>query len=270
VGCAAKSGLVESVEIGVVMKYQAATEQPLKYQYSHKFAQKLEVAGKEVEMSGNQSMLYSMSVRPKNNNLELDVTVEAASFAANSPMGEMTADMSEVIGSKFVMLLSPVGKELDLGKAATITFGLAPGETRSLAFEMGSFFPNLPDRPLKIGESWTSVDTISEKSGDRELTIALDSKNKLVGIEKINGRECLRIATESTGTMTGTGQQQGVPLTTNATITASDVWFFDPVAGVYVKSESTGTAEGSIEAKGPQPMTIPMRNQFSFTISLVK
>ncbi len=100
--------------------------------------------------------------------------------------------------------------------------------------------------------------------------ITLNNRNKLVGVEKIAGRECLRIVTESTGSMTGKSMARGVPVITEATITASDVWFFDPVAGVYVKSESSGTASGNIEAKGPQPMTIPMTHQFSYKTALVK
>jgi len=83
------------------------------------------------------------------------------------------------------MILSPLGKELDLSGAESIQYDLGPGGKHSIESDFQALFPDLAGRPVKIGDAWTSKDTITEKSSLAEIHMNLESLNTLEGFERI-------------------------------------------------------------------------------------
>ena len=89
------------------------------------------------------------------------------------------------------MVLSPLGSEVDVSGAEAITYDIA-GETRNLSSGFKMFFPDLPGKPVKIGDTWPSSAGTDEKTGSMKIQIDLQNVNTLEGFETVDGMECAR------------------------------------------------------------------------------
>ena len=125
-------------------------------------------------------------------------------------------------------------------------------------------------KPIKVGDTWTSQDTISQKSDRGVTTIVLNSVNKLVGFETLHGLECVKMVAKVTGTIDGQGEQQGMDLLTEGDTEGTDTWYFAYKKGVFVQSVVEVTSEGTIAVSGAQNMTIPMTMDMKFVTKLIQ
>ena len=170
---------------------------------------------------------------------------DIATTVTSTGQGDMSPDMT---GVKEVldMILSPLGSEVDVSGAEAITFGMA-GETRNLSSSFKMFFPDLPGKPVKVGDTWPSSGGIEEKTSSMDIRVDLQSVNTLEGFETVDGMECARISSQVTGTITGTGNQGGADLTFSGTSKGKDVWYFAVKEGIYVKMTSESTTQMSVD-----------------------
>jgi hypothetical protein len=185
------------------------------------------------------------------------VTVDdIAATATSSAQGDVSPDMTSVKGKSFDMVLSPLGSEVDVSGAEAITYSIAT-ETRSIAAGFKTFFPDLPGKPVKIGDTWPSTSSVEEKTGAMSIRIELQNVHTLEGFETVDGKECARVSAQVTGTITGSGSQMGQDLTFSGTIKGKDVWYFAVKDGVYVKSNTDTTTQMSIDVAAAG-MSIPV------------
>ena len=140
----------------------------------------------------------------------------------------------------------------------------------SIRGEFENFFPDLSEKPLKVGDTWTTQWKTTEKSGSGEARFEFESVNTLEGYETVDGLDCAKITATLLGSLEGEGQQQGMDLVTQADIEGSVVWYFAYKKGIFIQSKTTGTGEGTITASGAQNMTIPMVREFEIEAKLVK
>jgi hypothetical protein len=180
----------------------------------------------------------------------------------------MSPDLKPVVGKSLDMVLSPLGAEVDVTGAEAITYELA-GNPRSAATFLKVFFPDLPANPVKVGDSWPSSYVIEEKSGPTSVRMEFQSLNTLEGWETVDGMECARITAKVTGTISGTGKQQGFDTSTDGTAKGKDVWYFAVKEGIYVKATSELAAEMTTSLTGAQSMTIPSTQTRTGEVKLV-
>ena len=270
VGCAAKKELWGDPEKGLILAYRFPENQALKYEMSSENIQKMEVMGQPIEIKSDKTYVFSVESKElKEDNYKLGITIDSMKSHVVTPQGELSPDMSNVIGKSFDMALSPLGKEVDLSGSESIQWELA-GEKHSITPDFQTIFPDLADRPVKIGDSWESKDTISIKEASSEVRISLEGMNTLVGYETMNGVECARITTEFTGTVDGKGKQQGIDLVTEGEVKGTDTWYFGYKDGLLVKLISSGVAEAMITGSGPQNITIPMTQEIKVETTLAR
>ena len=110
---------------------------------------------------------------------------------------------------------------------------------------------------MKIGDSWPSSYVIEEKSGSTSMRMEFQSLNTLEGWETVDGMECARITAKVTGTISGTGKQQGMDTSTDGTSKGKDVWYFAVKEGIFVKAMSESTTDMSVDVAAAG-MTIPV------------
>jgi len=103
-------------------------------------------------------------------------------------------------------------RKLTLPGAEAVTYDLG-GETRNLASGFKTFFPDLPGKPVKIGDTWPSSSSVVEKTTSMNISIDLQNVNTLEGFETVDGMECARISSQVTGIIKGTGNQMGMDMT---------------------------------------------------------
>ena len=269
-GCAAKRPFWGDPTTGLILQYLMPENQVLKYQTSMETTQSFEIRGQQVEAETNQTSVFTVTSKgQKGDNHQLNITIESMNVSITSPQGKLSPDMSSVIGKSFDMTLSFLGKELDLSGAEAIQYDMGPGGKRSIASGFQTIFPDLAGRPVRFGDSWTTTDAISDKSGNVEISFSFENVNTLEGFETVNGLECVKITAAVTGTLDGKGTQGGVDLTFEGDIEGSYTWYFAYKKGLFIKDIFEGFTKGTATVTGPQYMTIPMTQKIKIETKLI-
>lgn len=271
-GCAAKTpDPWGDPKTGLILQYRMTENQVLKYMTSGEQTQDMEIMGQSI--STQSSSENGFTVKPKGlqeGNLLLGVTVDSMSINISSPQGDLSPDVSAVLGKSFDMTLSPLGKELDVSGAESIKYDMGAAGTRSISSNFQAAFPDLAGKPVKIGDTWTSTDIITEKTDELEVKINFESVNTLEGFETVEGMECVRVTTDITGTVEGKGEQMGMQLAIAGEVQGKGTWYFAYKEGIFVKDTTSISTDATISTSGAQALTIPMKQEMTMETKLVK
>jgi hypothetical protein len=258
-GCASRKPAWIDLKNGVVLEYRMPEKEALRYRTSSHMIQTTKFGEQSmVTRMDNWNVLSMLSKGKEGDGLRIHVTVDSARMDIQSPAGNMSPDMGSIIGKGFDMTVSSLGKEIDVSEAANLKYNLGPSGERTLGSEFQTFFEDLPVKPLKQGDTWTSADTLNVDQAGTKMTLLFNNLNTFQAVEKVQGLNCVRIQTESTGTMNGSGEQGGAKFDISGTIKASGTWHFAVQEGILVKASTEATTESSIQISGPQTMTLPM------------
>lgn len=270
-GCAAKKNWWGDPETGLILEYRMPEALTLKYNSSNEFNQEMEMMGQTMYVSTSGFLLFSArSEGAERSGHRLEIAVDSMHVKMSSPQGELTPDMNSVIGKAFTMKLTVLGREMDLSGADTIQYDLGFAGKTSIAPQFKTMFPDMAGRPVKVGDTWATTDTIFDKSANSETRTILEGVSRLEGFETIKGLECARVKSEYKGKFSGKGRQGPMNLVSEGLIESMDIFYFAYKEGIFVKSVSTGTGKGTIEASGPQAITIPMKRENKVEIELIE
>ena len=270
-GCAAKTAPVwGNPQTGLILQYRMPEGQVLKYDLMEETHQVSDLMGRTIEVDFESTNAFSVkSNGQEENNHQLTITIDGMSIKIQSSQVNLEPDMSTVIGKSFDMTLSFLGKELELVGADSIKYEMGPEGTRDIAAGFKDIFPNLADRPLKIGDTWPDETTINEKTSRGQVIIHLTGVNTLEGFETIDGMECVKVSAQYSGTIEGKGEQQGVELNTKGDIKGTVTWYFAYKEGIFIKQINKGTAKGEVDVPS-QGIQIPFTREMTSEIILVK
>jgi len=250
----------------VKLEYKMPSGRNLRYQAKEDQRQIIDMMGQIAETSSSSSSTFA--IQPKglqDKNFLLGVTIEDMSISTDTPQGNISPDLKPVIGKGFDMVLSPLGIEVDVSGAKSLTYDSMDG-TRNLSAGFKVFFPDLPEKSVKIGDTWPSKYAIEEQTESMDIRIDMDSLNTLDGFETVDGMECARVIAKLTGTISGTGAQQGMDLVFGGTLTGTETWYFAVKEGLYVKAKGDSSSEMTIDVAG---MTIPATQTITSEVLLV-
>jgi len=254
----------------VTLAYKLAPGATLAYKQSGSQTQDMDMMGQTMSTVSTSSMDLTLKGKgPKDENLLIGVTIDGMTINVKSPQGDITPDLSGVLGKSFDLVLSPLGKELDVSGAAAFTVDMGQAGRRDLTSNFQGFFPDLPDHPVKVGDTWPSEDNIVQKSDSGDVHISLKNENTFDGFETIDGRECARVKAVIKGTLSGALNQGGVSLALDAKLEGTQTWHFAVKDGVFVKAEMKATMGGVISIES-MSMTIGFSGEQRSTTALVK
>lgn len=269
-GCAPKKNIWGDKKNGLNLSYRMPESKTLRYVSTGDASQKMEMMGQKLEVTLTSYQEYSIKTEnPDAQPMTLDISVDTMYIFLKTPGQDLTPDMENVIGQHFAIKLTSWGKESDFAQAAAITFNLG-GETRNLAPEYQSFFPDLPRTPVKPGDSWSYSDTIREESGGNWLHLYVNCTATLEGYETIDGRDCIKVTVPFSGVVLGEGNSHGMIMKTTGEISGTDSYYFDYKQGVLVKIRSDGKAATETKTSGEREMTIPSTRKFVKEIWMVQ
>ena len=254
----------------VTLAYKLAPGAILAYKQSGSQTQDMDMMGQTMSTVSTSSMDLTLKGKgPKDENLLIGVTIDAMTLNVQSPQGDITPDLSGVLGKSFDLVLSPLGKELDVSGAAAFTVDMGQAGRRDLTSNFQGFFPDLPDHAVKVGDTWPSEDNIVQKSDAGDVHISLKNENTFDGFETIDGRECARVKAVIKGTLSGALNQGGVSVALDAKLEGTQTWHFAVKDGVFVKAEMKATMGGVISIES-MSMTIGFSGEQLSTTALVK
>ena len=148
-----------------VLEYKLPAGRTLTYQSKSEESQIMDVMGQSMDTSTTATSVFTFTSKGlKDKNFLLGVTIDDLGVSVTGAQGDMSPDMSSVKGKSFDMVLSPLGNELDVSGAEAITYDIA-GESRNLASGFKMFFPDMPGKPVKVGDTWPSSNGFEEKTG---------------------------------------------------------------------------------------------------------
>jgi hypothetical protein len=244
--------------------------QAIKYQNTMNVVQTMDMMGQEMQSTTKMDITFSAKSKgTKNNQNILGVTIDNLNMKSESPQGDFNPDLSSLVGKSFEMNLSFLGKELNLEGAKKLSFETPQGES-NLFSNFQTLFPNLAGKPLKIGDTFTTYDTLDIDEGGISLQMVFENANTLTGYETVDGYECVKVTAKVKGTMKGSGNQGGADLEFEGDIEADDMWLFAYKKGLIVKQKSDSLVESTILVTGPQEMTLPMTMDMKFELNLLK
>jgi hypothetical protein len=271
-GCAARSGscVWGDKDTGLILEYRMSEGDPIAYKYKSEFNQVMQAQGQEIPVDSVQTIAFSIAPSGmKGNDHSIGITIDGMHILIDAPEGGIDEDVEEVAGASFEMTLSRTGEEKNLPNRDVLEFSVGPEGPRSIIPVFSALFPDLPGRPVVVGDSWPSVVDVEEKEGEGSTVLHLDVVNTLDGFETVDGRECARITSAFTGTITGNGIQQGAEWTFESDTDGTGVLIFDFERGVVVSDVSTGTADGTITVNAPMgEMIMPVMRTFTMSTRL--
>jgi len=270
IGCAGKKPFWGDPKSGLILEYRMSEGKALKYQNTMDVVQTMDMMGQEVQSTTSMDLTFSAKSKGIKNNLHmLGVTIDDLSLKVESPQGNFDPDMSSIVGKSFDMDLSFLGKELNFDGAKKLKYNLGPEGDRDLFSNFQTLFPNLAGKPLKIGDTFTTYDTLNVDEGGVSLQMLFENSNTLAGLETIEGHECVKVTAKVKGTMKGSGNQGGADLEFEGNIEADETWYFAYKKGLIVKQNSDSLVESTILVIA-QDMTIPMTMNMKFETKLLK
>jgi hypothetical protein len=258
-GCAARKPSWVDSKDGVSLRYKTPPKQALRYVNANEMVQTTKFGERAMVTRMNSRNI--LTVRPAGGPAEpirMDFTLDSLRIDIQSPAGNMSPDLSGLVGRGFAMTLTSLGRETDVSGAAELKYTLGQMGERNLETEFKTFFDDLPADPVSPGAAWTSRDTIKADQPGTDIRLVFENVNTYDGVETVSGLPCVRIKTVSKGSMKGSGDSGGAKFEMDGTITGTGTWYFAPREGVLVKSASDVTTESTIRINAPQEMSLPM------------
>jgi len=267
-GTASAPRAAQAAPAALVLEYKMPSGQVLRYQGTDEVRETTDRMGETTETLVTSSSTDSFRAKGrKNGDHLLEVTIVDTSLVVKSPRGEIKPDLKPIIGKSFDMVLSPLGVEVDVSGAEAITFTSLSGP-QSVASGYKVFFPDLPDKPIRVGQSWTTNSVVEEKAGEMTLRTEIQRVNTIEGFEAVGGMDCLRITAKLSGRVSGAGKPQGTEVKIEGEIKGTDVWHFAPKEGIYVQSVSDVVNTMTATITRGQTMTLPTTQTQKKTVTL--
>jgi len=264
-GSSMRSG---NIETGMVLQYHIPQDNPLTYDMGTKVAQSVDAMGQTFETNINTDYQFQVvSTRNDRNNQELQITINSINLSVESPQGSMNPDVSALSGKQFMMSLAPNGKEQVISDMNDLAVNIGEGQNQNLSSDFGSLFPDFSAEQVMLGDTWSTVDSMNLNTGGANLDMVYQKQHTIEGREMMNGYDCIRVVSEVTGTMQGTGSQGGFDMDITGDITGTDTWYFAYQEGILVQSVSDYDTDAEISVQG---MSMPMTSNTVAEASLVQ
>jgi hypothetical protein len=198
------------------------------------------------------------SVGKQDNNTRLEITIDTMGQTVDSPNGISGGPIKGAMGRTFTMIISPEGKEVDMSGAEQIIFNTGSGDTSNAVQYFDDFFPDLPAGPIAPGFTWSTTDSMNNKTSNMIMRILINSENKFEGFEKIGEINCAKITSVLSGTRDMKTRTQGMDIKMYGPFTGNSELFFAPSEGYFIKQSVTTRMQGTMEMVSPESFTIPL------------
>lgn len=216
-----------------------------------------------VEMNTTSEGIYRVLSAAPDGTMQIEMELKSQNQTTKSPMGENSTDFSSWIGKKTQFTVSPSGtlsgfQGFDqLPEINSVTGEKISGDMVQKG--MGQQFFDLPDHPVKIGETWTVKDSMDIPYAGSKLKNIDTSIYTIVGREEKDGMDCLKIELAGKRNLSGEFEQQGTQIELTRQTESKGIIYFALDRGFYISIESTSSATGQIyvsEAAITIPQTI--------------
>jgi hypothetical protein len=240
------------------LSYKFIDGKDVKYKNTTKMIQNLDINGQTMEINVNDVFGFSVKSKGiKEGNILLEVRIDTMAQSMDSPQGSAGGNIADAAGKVFNIVLSPSGNEVDLSEAKQIvinTEGFGPTDASQPFIK---FFPDLPTGTITPGYTWTTIDSLDNRTATAGEKVTTKSDNKFEGFEIVDGVNCAKISSAISGKRIQNVQTQGMDLVINGTYTGTGIMYFLVDGGYFLKETVTSKLTGMIDITS-QGMSFPI------------
>lgn len=172
---------------------------------SMKGAQEVMGQRQDIEQSSNQ-LVTVLVERAAGDTLTVTSTLD--SIAIVGPMGMTPPGLDKLSGTKVVARISPAGYVY----SATGPSSDSVPSAAQITDELGYFLPRISGS-LAAGATWTDTVSRSVRQGGLDVQRKVVATYTVMGDTTVNGQRASRIDRKASTEFTGSGEQQGQPMT---------------------------------------------------------
>jgi hypothetical protein len=269
-GCAGSQDPWGDPESGLILTYRMPEGQTRQYAVAFDQTHSLSAQGQERSFGNGRTIDFSAApASSSDGNLLMTVTIDAMTLTIDTPQGANELDVMKIREQSFDLTLSPLGRVLDSGRAAEVTYFLGGAGDQGIDNDFRYLFPVMPEGPVRVGETWTHQSGTPGNSFNPETTIDMQVVNTLAGYETIDGMECAKITSEFTGELVTEGESKPGMAITGGPVTGSGVWYFAYKEGLLVKATRTVLATTEVQMGGPGTPPFPAKEETKIEVGLV-
>jgi len=256
------------------LAYKVATGQSFTLKSEGTTQIKSEQMGQEVtiDMKSTSETLYTALKTNPDGSIRLQLEYKSMNQSTETPNGVNEADYSSWLGKKAQFDVSSNGKLSGFaGFDELPAISAATGEKvtgEMVKKGMNDIFFELPDHPIKIGETWTAKTSNEIPYGanilKQEETTTYTATEKV----KKNGFDCIKIVTSGVQKITGELEQQGMSMTLTRDTQTSGIVYFSLKQGMYISAEGTSTAKGEVDIPSAG-MVIPQEITSKLSVTVI-
>lgn len=170
-----------------------------------------EVMGQRQEMESSSNQLVTIAVtRANKDTLNLTTTLDSIQIAG--PMGMTPPGLDKLPGTKVTAKISPTGQVYSAKGPPDDSLPNA----EQLIDEMSNVLPKVR-ASIAAGASWTDTVTRKGNQGGLEIERKIVARYAVAGDTTIGGQKAWKITRKAVTNMTGSGAQNGQPMTLEGT-----------------------------------------------------
>jgi len=241
-----------SAKDGYILIYKQDKGVKFDMNYATEMEQILDIMGNEQKSVSKSNTDFLLYVKSVDMNGSIDLELEYKGFSNNiDAMGNITtADFSDVIGKKVGLNLSSKGttsafEGFENLPVINILQNQDFGEEQYI-FQVRYLFPPLPEKPVKIGSPWNTVQKFNVPMQGGQISLVSNTTYKLVEATKKDGIDCLKIEGISKIAGKGEGDSPQGPFIFEGEGEGSEIIYFAYKKGMILSHEMKTEFEGNI------------------------
>ena len=238
----------------------------------------MERTGQFFETTNTSTFVFQLETETIDSLVSFIMTVDTIGYSFGGPQGTRAMDFGDIKGKRARVTITPQGEGREvvpIDSLPTPKMGGQSMEGDAKGWLSVPFF-KVPEKPMKIGDSWTEakLDTNTHTDTTRQSTRTSikDSKSKytVLGIETKMGLSCLHIQVETEYSSQSQGKMRDTEVSSEGDgETKSHVWFAYR-EGILVEYNTETFYEGTTAYSGQMNMTSPNTNESKSSLKLVK
>ncbi len=277
--CAGKKPpLWGDAETGYLLSFRPAVGDFYQYQRTMHGVNTTERAGQSFENISDQIFGFQLDTKSVDSLITFVLTVDTMSFTMEHSRGSMAVDYGNINGKRVQVSMTSLGErrevvEIDSLPTPQMAGRPMPGDAKD---RLGIHLFKLPDKPLKIGDTWTEtkIDTSTRDDSTRQSTYTsiMDGTTTymVVGQEMKEGMDCLHLKLETKSLLESTGSMRGTQMTTEGESEGTSHVWFAIKEGILVEYSSTSFYEGTTAYSGQMSGTSPSTNESETSLKLIR
>jgi len=233
----------EPVRLGYQLPDQAS--------YVVSLEQKMAVRMGEYAMDGSRVLRAGYSIRATGAATaeDLNAIVHLDSVHVDLVMGQSRhlIDTRHLPGREFALHMPAASgpPQYDGDEVPTVEMGERGGGSVPTSLLVDYAFPSLPDEPVSVGSTWTERKTRRQLEASVWVTADVTTTHTAVGYDAVEGRRCLVVESESSGT-TSDGSAHGATFPYAGAVRGSARWCFDTAGGALLSMSGQEVTAGVV------------------------